>query len=58
MIQGILEKIDKDIKEVAREKEVKIVLKKNNVIYGGYDLTQEVIDYIENQEKEDDDQSS
>lgn len=47
MIQNILEKIDNAIQEVAKKKEVKLVLKKKNVIYGGYDLTQDVIDYIE-----------
>ncbi len=52
MIQGILQKVDKAIKEVARDKSVKVVLKKKNVIYGGYNLTQEVIDYIKAQEKQ------
>lgn len=52
MIQGILEKIDKNIQEVARQKEVKVVLKKKNVIYGGYDMTRDVIDYIEEKEKQ------
>lgn len=47
LIQEIIEAIEEVIQTVAREKEVKIVLDKKNVIYGGYDMTQDVIDYIE-----------
>ncbi|ACL70516.1 OmpH family outer membrane protein [Halothermothrix orenii] len=46
MIHGLLVKIDKAIKIVAEQKKVRLVLDKKNVIYGGYDLTQDVIDYI------------
>jgi outer membrane protein len=46
LIQTLLLKIDKSIKEVAEEKKVKLVLDKKNVIYGGYDMTQDVINYI------------
>ena len=49
LIKGILKKIQEAIKEVAAEKDVKIVMEKKNVIYGGYDLTQDVIDYIKAQ---------
>lgn len=48
MVQTILDTIRDVIKTVAEDKEVKIVLDKKNVIYGGYDLTQDVIDYIKN----------
>lgn len=46
LIQEVLEEIESVIAMVARAKEVRIVLDKKNVIYGGYDLTQDVIDYI------------
>ena len=46
LIQDVLVKIEKAIKKVAEEKEVKMVLDKKNVIYGGYDMTQNVIDHI------------
>lgn len=47
LIQNVLVKIEEAIKKVAENKEVKMVLDKKNVIYGGYDMTQDVIDYIE-----------
>lgn len=47
LIQEIIDAIEEVIQTVAREKEVKIVLDKKNVIYGGYDMTQDVINYIE-----------
>jgi len=46
LIQEIIDGIKDVIIEVAKQKEVKIVLDKKNVIYGGYDMTQDVIDYI------------
>lgn len=52
LIQNVLEKIEKAIQEVAEEKKVKLVLDKRNVIYGGYDMTQDVIDYINSQAEE------
>jgi len=52
LIQEVLNKIDETITEVAMQKEVKIVLDKRNVIYGGYDITQDVIDYIKKIENE------
>ena len=52
MVQNIIEIIRKEIAEFAQEKELKMVLDKNNVIYGGIDLTEEVINYIEGKYKE------
>lgn len=51
LIQDILDDIDKAITEVAEREQVKMVLEKKNVVYGGYDLTQEVISYIKNGEE-------
>ena len=50
LIQDILADIEESIRQVAEEKEVRMVLDKKNVIYGGYDLTNEVIEYIESRE--------
>lgn len=47
LIQNVLEEIENAIKKVAEEKKVKLVLDKRNVIYGGYDMTEDVINYIE-----------
>ena len=52
LVQNIIEIIRKEIAEFAQEKELKMVLDKNNVIYGGIDLTEEVINYIEGKYKE------
>lgn len=54
LIQDVLEEIETAIKKVAEEKKVKLVLDKRNVIYGGYDLTEDVINYIEEQRSSDD----
>ncbi len=48
LIQNILADIDEAINTVAEEKQVKMVLDKKNVVYGGYNMTQDVIDYIKN----------
>src|SRR6056297_419827 len=48
LIQNILNDIDKAINTVAEEKKVKMVLEKKNVVYGGYNMTQDVINYIKN----------
>src|SRR5690554_5743227 len=53
LIQEIINKIKEVIIEVAEEKEVKVVLDKQNVIYGGYDMTPDVVDYIEENTAED-----
>lgn len=47
LIQNIIESIKDVVVEVAIEKEVKMVLDQKNVIYGGYDMTADVIDFIE-----------
>ncbi len=47
LIQNIIESIKEVVVEVAIEKEVKMVLDQKNVIYGGYDMTGDVIDFIE-----------
>lgn len=46
LIQLVLDDIDQAIDQVAAQKELKVVMDKKNVLYGGYDLTQDVIDYI------------
>ena len=51
LIQDVLEEIENAIKKVAEKKNVKLVLDKRNVIYGGYDITEEVINYIKEQRK-------
>ena len=51
LIQDVLEEIENAIKKVAEKKNVKLVLDKRNVIYGGYDMTEEVINYIKEQRK-------
>jgi outer membrane protein len=56
MIQQILNQITETIQKVAQEKKVKLVMEKQNVIYGGYDMTQDVIEYIENDDNNDDEQ--
>ena len=48
LIQNIIDSIKDVVIEVAKDKEVKMVIDKKNVIYGGYDLTQDVIDHINN----------
>ena len=52
LIQNVLIKIEEAIKEVARENEVRMVLDKKNVIYGGYDMTQDVINYIDKNQQD------
>ncbi|MGM0602189.1 MAG: OmpH family outer membrane protein [Bacillota bacterium] len=47
LLADLLKEIDSSIKAVAEQKEVKLVLEKRNVLYGGYDITGDVIDYIE-----------
>ncbi len=47
LIQEVLSKIEGVVESVAEEKEVRLVLDKKNVIYGGYDMTEEVIEYID-----------
>ena len=51
LIQDVLAEIENAIQKVAEQKKVKLVLDKRNVIYGGYDMTEDVINYIEEQRK-------
>lgn len=53
LIQNIIESIKGVVVEVAQKLEVKMVLDKKNVIYGGYDMTDDVIDYINKAETTD-----
>lgn len=46
LIETILNEINEIVQDVAEEKEVRVVLEKQNIIYGGYDLTPEVKEYI------------
>ena len=43
LIKGVMEKIDSAVAEVAKAKGVSVVLDKNNVFYGGTDLTADVL---------------
>ncbi|MFW6021990.1 MAG: OmpH family outer membrane protein [Halanaerobiaceae bacterium] len=52
LIQQIIDKIKDIIVEVAEQKEVRMVIDKKSVIYGGYDMTQDVIDYIQENSEE------
>ncbi|MFW5980397.1 MAG: OmpH family outer membrane protein [Halanaerobiaceae bacterium] len=52
LIKNILDEINQVIQTVAEEKEVKIVMEKQNVIYGGYNLTSDVKEYIRENEDE------
>ena len=52
MIQNILQGINDIIQKVAKEKQVKLVMEKQNVIYGGYDMTADVKEYIQNHQDE------
>lgn len=54
LIQNVLQQIEEAIKTVAEKKGVKLVLDKRNVIYGGYDMTQDVVDYINSQNEAED----
>lgn len=46
LIQEIIDSIKEIVVLIAEEKGVEMVLDKKNVIYGGYDLSEDVIDYI------------
>ncbi|MFW5986297.1 MAG: OmpH family outer membrane protein, partial [Halanaerobiales bacterium] len=46
MIEQILNEIEQLVNRVADEEDVKMVLDKKNVVFGGYDLTPEVIERI------------
>lgn len=44
LTSNVMKKIDADIAEIAKAKGLSVVLEKQNVFYGGVDLTKEVID--------------
>lgn len=48
LIAEVVEKIEDIVQEVALEKGVEVVLEAQNVIYGGQDLTQAVLEKINN----------
>lgn len=52
LITDIINNIKDIIMDIAEEKEVSLVLDKKNIIYGGYDMTQDVIDYIQENSEE------
>ena len=47
LINGVLADINKKIQKIAKEKGISVVLNKSAVIYGGYNLTAEVLEEIE-----------
>ncbi len=46
LVETVIGEIDATITEIAREREVAVVLESRNVIYGGQDLTREVLEKI------------
>lgn len=52
LIQSIIDSIKNVVIQLAEEKEVNMVLEKTNVIYGGYDITEDVIIFINKNNKE------
>ena len=50
LIQEIINSIKEVVVIVAEEKEIEMVLDKKNVIYGGYDLSDAVLNYIKQEE--------
>lgn len=53
IVQGIVDSIKEIIIQIAEDKEVRMVLDKSNVLYGGYDMTGDVIVFIEQSITED-----
>jgi outer membrane protein len=53
IVQEIVDSIKEIIIKIAKEKQVRMVLDKSNVLYGGYDMTEEVIAYIKQNITED-----
>ena len=47
LINGVLADINQKIQKIAEEKGISVVLNKSAVIYGGYNLTAEVLEEIE-----------
>ncbi len=46
LVLAVVEEIEKIVGEVAVEKNIEVVLERQNVIYGGHDLTQDVLEKI------------
>ncbi|MFW5980960.1 MAG: OmpH family outer membrane protein [bacterium] len=49
LIQEIIDSIKEIVVNIAEEKGIEMVLDQKNVIYGGYDLSEDVIEYINNE---------
>ncbi len=47
LMEEILQNINEVINKIAAEQEYKVVLTKEDVVYGGYDITEKVINYID-----------
>lgn len=43
LLKGIADKLDAAVKEVAKAKGLTVVVQKNSVVYGGVDITEEVL---------------
>lgn len=43
LLKGIADKIDAAVKEVAKSKGLTVVIEKNSVVYGGLDITEDVL---------------
>ncbi len=55
LIEEVLENINQVINKLAVKKELRLVLDKQQVVYGGYNLTNDVINYIKENINLDDD---
>lgn len=47
LVEEILININQVINKLAEKKEIRLVLDKEQVVYGGYNLTEDVINYVE-----------
>ncbi len=46
LVLQVMEDINDKVKEVAKNQDITVVLEKPTVLYGGYDLTQDVLDLL------------
>ncbi len=46
LVEKVMDDINKKIRKVAKEKEISVVVDKQAVFYGGYDLTEDVLEVI------------
>jgi outer membrane protein len=46
LLDSVTREVEKVIKETAAEKKVKFVLEEEQVLYGGYDLTDDVLEKL------------